>query len=400
MAIIRLTDIVATMKDKWTYGDKFFGYTEEFNDNHNTQYPSLLITPPNSEYPEVTPKNGWEDYSFEVYFSDLYNRTDQANESIEQRWDNLQDLANEWLDMFLKAYIGGTSGKGTAISYLTDGSLSIERKKEVANDQLLQLKMNFSWRVFSKCFTPVSLYPYQIDDLALWLRADSSVTFSIPTKKVSAWGDGSGGGNNIGRSLSTGQPLRYSYGGGALDKTRLEFNGTTDYFETDALSPILKEFTIFEVSKVDADVNETSKLLYYKNLALENMEVGSANNKLSAKVIDASGNGSTLSLPTSDTSSYHLGMCKLDNQTLTLEYNDTLTTSATDATYDNTQNYNAVKLLVGSSGVAPTTPIPVPADYYDYLKGGIQEIIIYNRPLSTSEIDNVRGYLNKKYRIY
>ena len=31
MAIIRLTDIVATMKDKWTYGDKFFGYTEEFN---------------------------------------------------------------------------------------------------------------------------------------------------------------------------------------------------------------------------------------------------------------------------------------------------------------------------------------------------------------------------------
>ena len=92
-------------------------------------------------------------------------------------------------------------------------------------------------------------------------------------------------------------------------------------------------------------------------------------------------------------------MCKLDNKTLTLEYNDTLTVSATDATYDNTQNYNAVKLLVGSSGVAPTIPV-VPSDYYDYLKGGIQEIIIYNRPLSSSEIDNVRGYLNKKYRIY
>ena len=55
--------------------------------------------------------------------------------------------------------------------------------------------------------------------------------------------------------------------------------------------------------------------------------------------------------------------------------------------------------MVGSSGVAPTIPV-VPSDYYDYLKGGIQEIIIYNRPLSSSEIDNVRGYLNKKYRIY
>ena len=91
MAIVRLTDLVATMKDKWTYGDKFFGYTEEFNDNHSTQYPSLLITPPDSVYPEVIPRNGWEEYSFEVYFSDLYNRTAQANENIEQRWDNLQD---------------------------------------------------------------------------------------------------------------------------------------------------------------------------------------------------------------------------------------------------------------------------------------------------------------------
>ena len=134
MAIIRLTDVVATMKAKWTYGDKFFGYTEEFNDNHNTQYPSLLITPPDSVYPEVTPRNGWEEYSFEVYFSDLYNRTEQANETIEQRWDNLQDLANEWLDMFLKSYIGKQAGK-TTISYLTDGSLTIERNKDVANKE-------------------------------------------------------------------------------------------------------------------------------------------------------------------------------------------------------------------------------------------------------------------------
>ena len=46
----------------------------EFNDNHNTQYPSLLITPPNSVFPEVTLNNGWEEYSFEVYFSDLYGK--------------------------------------------------------------------------------------------------------------------------------------------------------------------------------------------------------------------------------------------------------------------------------------------------------------------------------------
>ena len=65
---IRLTDIVTVMKNKWTYGDKFFGYTDEFNDNHNTQYPSILITPPSSVFPEVSLNNGWELYTFEIYF--------------------------------------------------------------------------------------------------------------------------------------------------------------------------------------------------------------------------------------------------------------------------------------------------------------------------------------------
>ena len=252
MAIVRLTDIVATMKDKWTYGDKFFGYTEEFNDNHNTQYPSLLITPPNSVYPEVTPRNGWEEYSFEVYFSDLYNRTDQANESIEQRWDNLQDLANEWLDMFLKHYMGTQANK-TTISYLMDGSLTIERKKEVANDQLLQLKMNFGFRIFSKCFAPVSNYPNQISGLTSWLRADSNVTFSIPTKKVSIVGDGSGNGNGVVQAVASGQPLRYTYGGGALDKTMVTFkNDILDSQNNFTTSLSNERFSIFEVSKINA----------------------------------------------------------------------------------------------------------------------------------------------------
>ena len=253
MAIIRLTDIVATMKNKWTYGDKFFGYTDEFNDNHNTRYPSLLITPPDSVYPEVTPRNGWEEYAFEVYFSDLYNRTQQQNESIEQRWDNLQDLANEWLDMFLKSYIGKQAGS-TTISYLTDGSLTIERNKEVANDQLLQIKMNFNWKVFSKCFTPVSNYPNQISGLTSWLRADSNATFSIPTKKVSVLGDGSGNTNGAGQTNNTLQPLRYTYGGGTLDKTQFTFDSDSLVSDNNFITSqeVDAQFTIFEVSKINA----------------------------------------------------------------------------------------------------------------------------------------------------
>ena len=241
---IKLVDIVTVMKSKWTYGDKFFGYTEEFNDNHNTQYPSILITPPTSVFPEVGLNNGWENYTFEIYFSDLYNRTQQASETIDQSWTNLQDLATEWLDMFLNHY----QANAPIEAFLEDESVTIERTKEVANDQLLQLKMTFSWRVLSKCFRPVSAYPNQIENLSTWLRADSGVTFNTPTKKVSAWEDGSGNSNNVAQSNTNNQPLRYNFDG-ASDKARINFNGTTDELESVTNSPINTDFTIFTVAQ-------------------------------------------------------------------------------------------------------------------------------------------------------
>ena len=241
---IKLTDIVQVMKDKWVFGDKFFGYTEEFNDNHNTQYPSLLITPPTSVFPEVGLNNGWEEYTFEIYFSDLYNRTSQANEEIDQRWENLQDLATEWLDEFLKFY----QDTAPILAFLEDESVMIERSKEVANDQLLQLKLTFTWRVMSMCFRPQSTSPNQIANLAVWLRADSEVTYNTPTKQVSAWADQSGNSNDVAQTTSANQPKRYTYDG-ASDKTRIEFDGTTDNFVSDANCPITTDFTIFTVGQ-------------------------------------------------------------------------------------------------------------------------------------------------------
>ena len=244
---IKLTDIVTVMKAKWIYGDKFFGYTEEFNDNHNTQYPSILITPPTSVFPEVGINNGWENYTFEVYFSDLYNRTAQANEQIDQRWENLQDLATEWLDDFLKNY----QDTAPILAFLEDESVTIERNKEVANDQLIQIKMTFTWRVLSKCFRPQSTSPNAIPNLAVWLRADAGTTFSIPTKKVSAWADQSGNSNSVAQTTSADQPKRYTYDG-ASDKTRLELDGTNDDFISDSNNPISNtELTIFTVAQAE-----------------------------------------------------------------------------------------------------------------------------------------------------
>ena len=400
MAIVRLTDIVATMKDKWTYGDKFFGYTEEFNDNHSTQYPSLLITPPDSVYPEVTPRNGWEEYSFEVYFSDLYNRTAQQNESIEQRWDNLQDLANEWLDMFLKSYMG-TQAHKTTISYLMDGSLTIERRKEVANDQLLQLKMNFGFRIFSKCFAPVSNYPNQISGLTSWLRADSNVAFSIPTKKVSAIGDGSGNANGVAQADKELQPLRYTYGGGALDKTMFTFDSdvlASDNNFTTSLSN--EQFSVFEVSKINAVSNAVFGYYNLSDGSLIEMGTNAAGN-YEVSVSD----GTTTLLEntgTGDTGKYHIGVLRKYSDSIQFNYYDSLSqanSSDTNAAFVAATSFEQDKFRIGCTQTTDGL-IPPAAINTKYLDGDFQEVIIYDRKLTNAETAKVVDYLNKKYRIY
>ena len=377
---IRLTDIVTVMKSKWTYGDKFFGYTEEFNDNHNTQYPSILITPPSSVFPEVSLNNGWELYTFEIYFSDLYNRTAQANVSLDQRWDNLQDLANEWLDMFLKNY-----QDGVVTGFLEGEDVSVERVKEVANDQLIQIRMNFTWKVFSKCFRPQSVYPTDIANLVTWLRADSGLTFDIPTKRVSAWADYSGNNNSIAQSDKTKQALRYTYDG-ANDKSRVEFNGTTDYFDSVNNLPITTEFTIFQVSKNSG--NTSSDILSYANAGKIIKLSYAANSELVAQVSDGT-TSIDVTLASSNASDYHIGTYRLHNKRLYVDYDSlgsSLSTSVQESAYDNSTTFNDAVYTISSASST--------------INANLQEFIIFNASLDDYTIGQIKSYLNKKYNIY
>mgnify|MGYP003145888807 CR=1 FL=1 len=352
---IRLTDIVTVMKSKWTYGDKFFGYTEEFNDNHNTQYPSILITPPDSVFPEVSLNNGWELYTFEIYFSDLYNRTAQANVSIEQRWDNLQDLANEWLDMFLKNY-----QDGIVTGFLEGEDVTVERVKEVANDQLLQIRMNFTWKVFSKCFRPQSVYPTDIANLVTWLRADSGLTFDIPTKKISAWADYSGNNNGLEQE--------------------------TNIFDSVNNLPITSQFTIFQVSKNNG--NTAANILSYANAGKSIKLSYTSDSELIASVSD----GTTVInaiLTGSNASNYHIGTYRLHNKRLYVDYDSlgsSLSTSVQESSYDNTTTFNDAIYTISSTS--------------QYLKANLQEFIIFNTSLDDYTIGQIKSYLNKKYNIY
>ena len=92
-------------------------------------------------------------------------------------------------------------------------------------------------------------------------------------------------------------------------------------------------------------------------------------------------------------------MVKLQNKRLYLEYNNAATDSVQVANYDNTHTFSAAPFKIGSTGQAASAP-PVPADYYNYLKGSMQEIIIYNSSLADFSVGQIKSYLNKKYNIY
>ena len=379
MAITRLTDIITVFDSKWTYGDVKFGYDGEVNQDHDTQYPLMLVNPPESIIPAIY--NGREEYSFEINFYNLYSQAAQSVVTLQKRWDNLQDLSNEWLDMVLKNY-----QDVTVEAYLNDESIEIERIKDTQNDKLVQIKLIFTMSAFTKCFRPISNYPSDFADLAVWLRADSGVTFNIPTKRVSDWGDGSGNSNDVVQATVANQPLRNGYDG-QNDKSYFSFDGINDFMTSSNNSPITTDFTIFEVSRIDAVSNN----VFGWNNGAASISIGTdANGYVSTTVNDGV---TSISTNTSvvNTLSSHIGVLKKHNKRIDLEYYDSansITTTDNDAAFDNTFLFNTATFDIGSLNTS------------NFLNGQLQEVIVYNRALSTTEIADIRGYLNLKYKIY
>ncbi len=379
MAITRLTDIITVFDSKWTYGDVKFGYESEVNQDHDTQYPLMLVEPPESTIPVVY--NGREEYTFEINFYNLYSQAAQSVVTLQKRWDNLQDLANEWLDMVLKNY-----QDVSVEAYLEDESIAIERVKEVANDRLVQIKLTFTMSAFTKCFRPVSHYPSDYSDLKVWLKSDSGVTFDIASKRVSAWADQSGNSSNVAQATAANQPLRYGYDG-INDKAYLDFDGTNDDFVSGSNLPITTDFTIFEVSKIN-QLNDVVFGWYRSNAAIL---IGSgAGGFITASVSDgtntitATTSGHLNALP-------HISILKKHNKRIDLEYYDfenSKTATDQNSSFDNTFAFNTAPFNVGSYNGGK------------YLDGQLNELIIFNRALSDAEIAEVRGYLNLKYKIY
>ena len=382
MAITRLTDIVSVFESKWTYGDVKFGYEGEINQDHDAKYPLMLIEPPESTMPLIY--NGREEYTFEINFYNLYSQAAQSVVTLQKRWDNLQDLANEWLDFVLKNY-----QDVTVEAYLNDESIEIERVKEVANDRLVQLKLTFTMSAFTKCFRPVSNYPSDFSDLVIWLKADSGVTFDIPTKVVSAWADQSGNGNSVASSTSGKQPLRYGFDG-ANDKSYLSFDGTDDSLSSINNCPISSNsYTIFVVAKQNSTQTDTRAIFFYqKTESVAVIKVGFNNNRfyssIRSGVLDADH-----SQTSGNANSYGLIATSFNGNggTLTSQFNNESVQSNTILGWGSATDYNDNLFTIST-------------DSSTFASANVEEVIVYNREMTLAEKSDVRNYLNTKYKIY
>ena len=379
MAITRLTDIITVFESKWTYGDVKFGYESEINQDHDAKYPLMLIEPPASVIPEIY--NGREEYEFEINFYNLYSQAAQSVVTLQKRWDNLQDLANEWLDMVLKNY-----QDNTVEVYLNDESIEIERVKEVANDRLVQIKLTFTMSAFTKCFRPVSNYPSDYSDLVVWLKADSGVTFDIPTKRVSAWADQSGNSNSAAQATTAHQPLRYGYDG-ANDKAYINFDGTNDVLTSTSNNPIsANSFTMFMVAKQHTSHAGKNPVFGYSS-SDANVAMGFNDNKVYGYINDGGSNEASFNGGVA--SNYNVFRMQFIGGTGTLRTqlnggaisSDSLTW--TDTTVFNEASYTISKYRTS-----------------DFGKVNIAEVIVYNRSLQEAEISKINDYLNKKFKIY
>ena len=375
MAITRLKDIVTVFQDKWTYGDSRFGYESEINETHNTVYPAMIIQPPESIMPDIY--SGREEFEFEVNFYNLYQQAAQSAVTLQHRWDNLQDLATEWMDLVLKNF-----QDATVQVYLNDESIEFERVKEVANDRLVQIKLVFTMSAFTKCFRPLSNYPSDFSDLVVWLRADSGVTFDIATQQVSAWTDYSGNSNSVAQATSASQPLRIGYDG-ANDKARINFTANQHFVSNNNLPISSTSFSMFFVAK-----GTQGGLFDFANGSKQILLGSFSNTNVSFFVQDAAGQSEEVSGTISDSSPFNIIFVKFHNKRATIEINNTFSDSLQNASFDNTTVFNDAVFRIGkpNSGTG--------------FAGDLQEVIIYNKQIEDSEKNIVKDYLNNKYRIY
>jgi len=248
---------------------------------------------------------------------------------------------------------------------------------------LVQIKLTFTMSAFTKCFRPVSNYPTDYSGCVLWLKADSGVDFSIPTKKVTTWDDQGSSSNDFRQITTSVQPLRYGYDG-ANDKSYINFSDSS-YMVSKDIAGLAGDFTIFAVGKITHLTSLQPLFTYLDNS--EKIVVGYRNGDAYVELED--GDSHTYTNAMSATTDYNIIKVDLKGSTgkVNMQVNNNAVASSTISAWTDI-DFNKTNYKVGVLNTS----------YLD--NANLEEVIVYDRVLTDIEIADVRGYLNLKYKIY
>ena len=117
---------------------EFGEISEVVNANHNRTYPALIFTPPITTIVNARDIRKSHNTECVLYFLDLYQQSEQATTTLDDKLTALEDIAMEVLEY----------GMGTAFDkdIIPNGTVTLERAKDAFNDKLVWIKVTFGIR--------------------------------------------------------------------------------------------------------------------------------------------------------------------------------------------------------------------------------------------------------------
>jgi hypothetical protein len=267
-------------------------------------------------------------------------------------------------------------------SYLTDHSNLTFYVAKVTGDSPAVIGQNRTWsRAMTLDITATArkFLPSDISNLSVWFKADAGVTAT--GLNVTAWADQSGNGNN---ATAYNNPQLIT---NALNsKPVISFNGSTSYASFPISLAGNTPRTIFIVGKYN-DINRQQEGFIALGFS-GSWDRGYVFREAETENTYYYTPGQIAAPTSTSVANYHIATIKhfpLGSDDSTMGINGSFGTGGQIILSEINQG------LIASRGVL---------DLEEYASVNIAEIIIYNKGLSLTELDQVQKYLNYKYAIY
>ena len=393
MAFKRLRELRDRFEQQWINGGFIFGYENEINENHNNDYPLLLVLPPTSELP-ATEGDSKEDYTFECLIVKPYHQNQTG--SLDVVLSLLEQEALTWLQRVLDSY----TNKEVILS---PNSISVEREKELYNDKLIQVRLTFTLNAFSHHFSHYDESSITALSPSIWLRSDLGVKTQMfgGNEVVTRWKDQSGNSNDFIQATSTKQ-ASYEYEDTTNGYPYLNFDGTDDFMQCvtnsiDGTSDSLDgAISMFYVAKANDATSGSLISLNQENSNFPSIHINSKATsgsvvKWNNYLIDS---GNDVSTHIYDSNILNItgvyGFTLSASGEMISYYNGAKVDSEDNASFNPQAYIDTYPIMLGA--LNSETPS-------EFLNGQVQEILIFDTELPFQHALHLSKYLQHKYNI-